>query len=87
MTYYRGGFDVHHQPDQTPVTQADVSRAGITRILDGPFRLRDSSGKSRGEPRRPLDHRPHRRDQELSPDPIWAVLIRWRTWAITTVSC
>ena len=69
MTYYRGGFDVILKPDQTPVTQADrEAEQIITQMLGRAFPdwgfLGEEFGQ-RGAAGDAMDHRSHRRDEEL----------------------
>ena len=71
LRYYRGGFEVTIKPDQTPVTQADREAEQAIRARARPRLSRlglPRRGIRRGGQRgHALDHRSHRRHQELHP--------------------
>ena len=71
LRYYRGGFEVTIKPDQTPVTQADrEAEQAIKRDPGARLSRRrvPRRGVRGGGPHRPaVDHRSHRRHQELHP--------------------
>ena len=69
LGYYRGGFDVTIKPDQTPVTQADREAeqaiTGDARPRLPRLRLPRRGVRRDGAAGPALDHRSHRRHQEL----------------------